>query len=673
MKRKNSISILVVILVFIFSIAGWYFYIRTGPRRIKHIVLISMDTTRADALSCYGNRFETTPNIDALAAEGILFENAIAPTPLTLPSHATMLTGTTPLCHGIHDNTYYQLNTSHVTLAEILKKTGFTTGAFISSFMLDSQFGLDQGFNCYNDDFEEVQASIGINERKAGETSRLACEWIDDHYQENMFLFLHFYDPHMKYEPPAPFDSMFTGSLQGMSSARKQFGLYMGEVAYTDHCIGQVIDKLKSLGIYDSTLIVVTADHGEMLGEHKEMTHGYFIYRSAVRVPLIFKLPDRSSPARITNTVGLADIVPAICSLLDIELSSHVQGKDISPYLTGNDSVDLQRQVYSESLTPTKYNCNTLLALTSDRYKYIQTSRPELYDLIENPAESNNLIALDPNLVAWGAQSKRSRLLRGRLQQIIEQTVKLDAHKTQLDDQLLARLESLGYVSSGIKDNFSFDHSLIDPKDRIVYHTLSARLIALLYEKNFEQARKISEQMISLHPELYKGHLNLGQVELAEKEYAMAVKSLLKAVQCDPNQYMSHGVLAVALFEQKQFDQSLFHVQEALRLNPRYFKALNTLARHARLMATSTEDKLYDPPRALELARQAVEQTPETQKGTALLRALAAAQAANGNFTEAIETARQAVRLAMTHGEKQLARDVQKEMKLYRNNTPYRE
>jgi len=665
-KTTHAKKIFMVILIIGLSVAGWYLNNNSGAPRIKHIVLISMDTTRADALSCYGNQYKTTANIDTLAAEGVLFENAIAPTPLTLPSHSTMLTGTTPLYHGIHDNILYQLDKSHVTLAEILKKKGFSTGAFIGSFMLDSQFGLAQGFDYYNDDFEEVQASIGINERKAGETSRLACEWIDDHYKENMFLFLHFYDPHMKYEPPEPYDSMFTDSAWETSSVIKQFGLYMGEIAYTDHCIGQVIDKLKSLGIFDSTLIVVTADHGEMLGEHKEITHGYFVYRSNIRVPLIFKLPGRSRPVRIKNTVGLVDIVPAICGLLGIELSWDVQGKDISPYLLQRDPVDLQRHVYSGNMLPTKYNCNTLLALVSDRYKYIQTTRPELYDIIADSKESNNLIEQQP---------KQARLLRGRLQQIIEQTVTSDGlgNKTEFDEESVARLESLGYVSGEIKEDFSFDQCMSDPKDLIVYHTLNTKITHMLMEEKFDKAREISEKMISLCPELYPGYLNLGRVALVEKDYVTAIESFNKSLACNWDQYRAHGLLSSALFEQKQFDKSLFHLQESLRLKPGDLKSLNSLAKHAWLRATSADDKYYDPPKALKLIGQAMELTPETKKRAGLLRALAAAHAANGNFPEAIENGRLAVQLAMTHGQKQMAREIQKQMKLYRNHTAYRE
>ena len=663
---EKTAKIFIVIFVITLAITGWYLYSNSGSRRIKHIVLISMDTTRADALSCYGNWYKTTANIDALAAEGVLFENAIAPIPLTLPSHSTMLTGTTPLHHGIHDNLEYRLNDSNVTLAEILKNNGFSTCAFISSFILDSQFGLDQGFAHYDDNLGSKQTSTGINERIGGETTRLACEWIDDHHKENMFLFVHFYDPHMDYNPPEPYDSMFTDSVWGMPPISQRQRSYLGEIAYTDHCLGQVIDKLKSLEIYDSTLIVITGDHGEMLGEHKEMTHAYFIYQSAVRVPLIFKLPGRSKPARIKKTVGLVDIVPAICSLLDIELSSDVQGEDISPYLLQDDPVGLQRHVYSETLIPTKYKCNTLLALVSDRYKYIQTTRPELYDIIEDPKERNNLIDQQP---------KQARLLKGRLQQIIEQTVTPDGldNTIEFDEETLERLESLGYVSGGIKEDFSFDQSMNDPKDLVDYHVLNMQVKPLILEEKFDEARKISEKMISLRPELYQGYLFLGHIAMAEKDYAAAITSFNKSIECDPDQHLAHGMLSEALFEHKQFDRSLFHVQESLRLKPGYFQSLNYLAMHAWLRATSKDDEYYDPPQALILIRQAMELIPETNKKAGLLRALAAAHAANGNFPEAIENARQALQQVMSLGQTQLAGDMLKEMKLYKNNKAYRE
>ena len=254
--------LLLGLIVIAIVMAGWFLFgLTKDTGEIRNVLLISIDTCRADYLSCYGYPRETTPNIDELAREGILFENVISPVPLTLPAHSSMLTGTIPPYHRVHNNIDYKLGLSNVTLAEILKEVGFTTSAFISSFIMDSQFGLDQGFDTYNDSFEKTYSSVGINERKAGETSRLAAQWLDEHKDESFFLFLHYYDPHKSYEPPKPFASKFPQNP------------YAGEIAYTDDYIGQVITRLKELGLYDSTLIIITSDHGEMLGEHGEPAH----------------------------------------------------------------------------------------------------------------------------------------------------------------------------------------------------------------------------------------------------------------------------------------------------------------------------------------------------------------------------------------------------------------
>jgi arylsulfatase A-like enzyme len=295
---------------------------RTWQEEIENIVLISIDTCRADYLSCYGYERKTTPNIDSVAEGSILFENVITPIPQTLPAHCSMLTGTTPLYHGIHDNLGYQLGPSNITLAEILSENGYKTGAVIGSFVLDSQFGLKQGFDSYSDHFEDEVTTGRFIERKAEEVSRFGIEWLQKNYNENFFLFLHYYDPHFRYEPPEPFASSFEDNL------------YAGEVAYTDHCIGQVIQKLKKLGVYDSTLLIITSDHGEMLGEHGEIEHGYFIYQSAIKVPLIIKLAGQNKPQKISHLASLNDIVPTICGLLGIQPPSCIQGKDLSVNFT---------------------------------------------------------------------------------------------------------------------------------------------------------------------------------------------------------------------------------------------------------------------------------------------------------------------------------------------------
>ncbi|MHC4215388.1 MAG: sulfatase, partial [Planctomycetota bacterium] len=315
-------------------------------REIRNVLLISIDTCRADRLSCYGYRRKTTPNIDAIAEEGILFENAITPATMTLPAHCSMLTGTIPPYHGVHDNPDYQLAESNVTLAEMLTDKGFTCGAAVSAFIMDSEFGLDQGFDVYDDRFDKEIKSLGTVERRGSELTDHAISWLQKHHNENFFLFLHYYDPHFPYEPPEPFGSKFIGNP------------YAGEVAYTDHCIGQVIKKLKELDLYDSTLLVITSDHGEALGEHSEGTHGYFVYQSTLKVPLIFKVPGRRKAVRITDDVSLIDIVPTICGLMEIPVPTWVQGRDLSRYFSKKSYSAPERYLYCESFIPTKYDCN---------------------------------------------------------------------------------------------------------------------------------------------------------------------------------------------------------------------------------------------------------------------------------------------------------------------------
>ncbi|UCD27446.1 MAG: sulfatase, partial [Planctomycetota bacterium] len=359
---------------------------RSSVSAIRHVVLISLDTCRADYLSCYGYARPTTPNIDALAKKGYLFSHAMTPIPLTLPAHASMLTGTIPPHHGKHENKDVYFDPSHVTLAVLLKDKGYHTGAFVGAQVLNGGLGLDRGFDTYDDSFAQ-------SERRAEEVNRAAFEWLEKQKDNPVFLFLHYYDPHDAYIPPEPFATTFKESL------------YAGEIAYTDHCIGQVFAKLKSLGMYESSLIIVTGDHGEMLGEHGETTHMYFIYESAIKVPLIYKLPGSSASQRIDDIAGIIDIVPTVCDLVEIEPPAGIQGKNLAGYFSNTPPESEDRVLYCESLYPTKYEGNTLLGLVSKRWKYIQTTRPELYDLQNDPGEQTNLAEAEP---------QRARILKDR-------------------------------------------------------------------------------------------------------------------------------------------------------------------------------------------------------------------------------------------------------------------
>ena len=515
-KHSKYFTVLALLLVVIIATGVWLLRRFVWPaREIDRIILISIDTCRADRLSCYGYSRQTTPNIDAVAAEGILFENTISPVPLTLPAHSSMLTGTIPPYHGVHNNVNYQLAKSNLTLAEILGANGFKTAAIVSAFVLDSKFGIAQGFDTYNDQFEEAHLTFGISERKGGEATRFALEWLEKQKGEKSFLFLHYFDPHFDYVPPEPFASRFADP-------------YAGEVAYVDHCIGQILSKLKELGLYDSTLIIITSDHGEMLGEHGEEEHGHSIYQSAIRVPLIFKLPWSQESQRISRLVGIVDIVPTICSMLGITVPQQVQGQDLSPYFDGKSPASAERQMYCETLEPLALGANSLLGIVNEGFKYIQTTRPELYDLINDPTESNNLVE---------TQQQRARIMKETLAQLLKQCLRKDATDSgiALDPQTIKRIESIGYLQGTTTDEpFKFDQSKKDPKDLIEFAMIYRRGIMLVHQKQYDQAITAFDKAIKLHPTLALPYENRGNAYLSKGKYDQAIRDFDQAIALDP-------------------------------------------------------------------------------------------------------------------------------------------
>jgi arylsulfatase A-like enzyme/Tfp pilus assembly protein PilF len=522
---------------------------RLTARPIRNVILISIDTCRADYLSCYGYPRKTTPNIDAIADAATLFENVISPVPLTLPAHCSMMTGTIPPHHGVHDNFNYWLHGRNVTLAEVLKENGFATAAFVSAFILDSQYAIDQGFDTYYDNFDPQPSRLEANERRADRTTRLALDWLNNHSREKFFLFVHYYDPHTEYEPPEPFASKFSDNL------------YAGEIAYTDHYIGRVIEKLKSLGIFDSSLVIITSDHGEMLGEHGEDDHGYFIYQSALKVPLIFKLPGQRIPQRVKEAVGLVDIAPTVCSLLGIAPPGPLHGRDLSVYLRGDTISPPKRFIYAESLYPTKCGGNSLLAVVGDRYKYIQTTRPELYDIQLDPAESENLILLRPDL---------ARMLREQLKQTLEESVrklKSDAGPAP-DEETIRRLQSLGYVTGPVSEEFDFDSDRQDPKDLLDFYMSKTRVNRLMKHQNLDEARALCEQLLLQRPDSHGIYRALGQIAAEKGETQKAIPYMLRSLQLNPNQADLHNHLAMILASQNRHAEAIDHFIKSLELNP---------------------------------------------------------------------------------------------------------
>ncbi|KPJ66322.1 MAG: hypothetical protein AMJ43_08485 [Coxiella sp. DG_40] len=547
------------------------------PEEIHHILLISIDTCRADYLSCYGYPRKTTPNIDAVAKEGILFSNALTPIPLTLPAHASMLTGTNPPYHGVHNNVGYKLSESNRIIAEILRWDGYSTGAIISAFVIDAQFGLNQGFDYYNDEFVDPIESFFFNERRGGEASQFACDWFEKHQNEPSFLFLHYFDPHEKYDPPEPFATLFKNNL------------YAGEIAYTDYCIGDVIKKLKDLNLYDSTLIIITGDHGELLGEHGELTHGYFIYHSALHVPLIIKVPKGPKGEKIDDVVALVDIVPTICGLLKISPPPTIHGIDLSPliYKKGKINKD-QRYIFSESLTPTEYDCTPLLGVVNGHWKYIQAPRPELYDLDKDRKENNNLVDKDP---------KRAQLLQNHLKLILQEQLRSEQMDTKvaLDEQTRERLESLGYIGTGaLNEDFNFDSTKNEPKDSIQLHQQTMMVRVLIVIKRFTEAENICRTMLEKLPDYILTYYFLGEIAMARNNAAEAIEYYSKFLsQIDSAGHRDfEGNLPVflnnpvyrachntgATFAQlENFEKAIEFYNKALQLDPAAPKTYNKL------------------------------------------------------------------------------------------------
>ena len=570
-------GILLVLLLVVVVAAVWFFHASKFSAKKPHrVILISIDTCRADYLSCYGYPRQITPNIDAIAKEGILFENALAPIPLTLPAHCSMLTGTYPLYHGVHDNLDYSFAEFNTTIAEILRARGYSTAAVVSSFVLDKKFGTHQGFDTYNDRFIEPIGPRDSLQRRGEEASRFACSYLDQHADVPFFLFLHYFDPHDAYIPPEPFASEYADNL------------YAGEIAYTDYCIAQVIDKLKSLDLYDSTLIVIVGDHGEALGDHGETYHGYYIYQSAVRVPFILRPPECREPKAVQNIVSLVDVVPTILGYLGIDVPAHVQGVDLSPFSAGKIPVKNDRYVYCESFEGTKYGSNPLLGLVDERFKYIETTRPELYDLTHDLLEQNNLVK---------KEQKRARLMKGRLQEMMSRLIDVrstDA-STELDEQTRTRLESLGYVGIAPADiNLELDPNKPDPKDLLAYSEYMNQISRLVMYNHFDQAEAICEKMLRDFPQMPHTYLELGRINFKSRQFVQSILhnsrylAIVAQQDAQPSEnfafyplnpiFAAHRMLGSSYHQLQQYDKAVEHYTAALFIKPERPDVHNNIA-----------------------------------------------------------------------------------------------
>ena len=494
----------------------------SGPnapvRDVKNVVIISVDTCRADRLSCYGFSKATTPNIDAVARDGVLFLRAQTTNSLTLPAHSSMMTGTLPPVHGVRNNYNYRLGESQVTLAETFQDNGYQTAAVVSAFTLASQFGLNQGFDVYNDFFlrKHDPRAPRFLERPADEVTQAAITWLEKNHEEPFFLFVHYFDPHQPLQPPKEFAKRFPGDP------------YAAEIAYTDDQIGLLLEKLTSLGLYDSATIVITSDHGEGLGEHGEETHGYFVYQSTNHVPLVIKpstggLSGVSRGAKIEQPVSVIDIPPTVLAAVGLETPGHMQGLDLGPCFAGEQPPENDRPVYCESLKPTMFGCSPLRSIVHDRWQYVWSVNSELYDLDKDPKQKNNVIDEYPEIVtALHIQLTGAMEHQGGSQQ--------RGTTQSLDESDRARLQSLGYVGGAVSDAVELDSSMCDPKEFIWFYTRLQEVEGHIVIGHLEEAKKLCELLLKSEPGLFRAHQLLANVAERQGRPDDAIKHYTDAV-----------------------------------------------------------------------------------------------------------------------------------------------
>jgi len=602
MKSKRFFAVSTFIVIGMLA-AGVMWFKKNRTRPPERIILISIDTLRADHLSCYGYRHRTTPVIDAFAESAILFENCFSLIPLTLPAHSSMLTGIIPPTHGVHDNLNMALSDSVLTLPEILQEQGYSTYGIISANVLNNYYGLDQGFDVYDDTFENERGKeMRVPQRFADETATHALKWLEDNQQEKMFMFIHFYDPHDDYEPPPPYDKQFVRP-------------YDGEIAYTDYWVGQILSKLKTLDLYDDALIVIIGDHAELLGEHQEVSHGYYIYHNVLHVPLIIKPAGKASARRVRDNATLIDIAPTLLSQCEIAVPAEMQGVDLSDYFNRDNHTIPDRAIFNQSLYPTKYNGNSLLGIFYNQWHYIQTTRPELYNHETDPGELVNLIAREP---------KRAHFLQGKLAEILDAAVRADRENPVA---MIKTLETLGYVGGSVDADFTFDQEKPDPKDLLDLHHRVQKIMVLSHEEDYEEAIQQCRQVLKEHPDIAEIYRILSVVYMKMESYDQAIDALQQQLALQPENSNALKILSEAYIQNKDYSKAFEIVETILKQDPQDAGAILVLAR------IHIEQASYD--QAIELLQKELALQPDD---TYILKFLAEAFFLSEDYPRAKET-----------------------------------
>lgn len=527
-SRRGPLAVVVVLAV----IVGAFLFARSRaslPRNPKlSVLLISIDTLRADALGVYGNATVATPWIDRLANDGVRFDAARAHNVVTFPSHANILSGQYPLTHGVRDNTGFRFPQSVPTLATRLKDRGFATGAFVSAFVLDSRFGLDRGFDVYDDRTAgmERQSPFMVPDRGGAETVAAAMRWVDAQAGKQTFTFVHLYDPHFPYRPAEPFAS------------RHRDAPYYGEVEAADAALEALLRPILEGPRGQDTLVVLTSDHGESLGEHGESTHGIFAYDATLHVPLIVRLPGVSGRV-VKSPVRHVDIVPTILDALGVAIPGDLAGRSLWPLALGGDA-PASFSSYFESLSPSlNQGWAPLRGLFDGRFKYIDLPLPELYDIGADPKELKNLVAGEPERLA---------ALRSALTRVREGDRGIT--RGEEDKAAVEKLRALGYVGAAQpapqKDRYT---EADDPKKLIGIDARNRDVVTLFMDGKIEQAIALARANLKERPDMAGASLQLAYLERERGNLAEAVVAARHAVQLKPLDSEAVSLLGAYLTE----------------------------------------------------------------------------------------------------------------------------
>jgi arylsulfatase A-like enzyme/Flp pilus assembly protein TadD len=539
----------------IFLSQGWA---APAAKPKPNVILITIDTVRADHLGCYGYKDIQTPTIDALARDGILFERAISQVPLTWPSHAAILTGTYPFQNGVQDFTGQPLAPQFRSIAQAFKQRGYATGAVVSAFVLDRSWGLARGFDYYDDAFSAetfTKKDIGLVDRRAAESVTHALQWLQKTPHRPFFLWLHLYDPHNPYDPPAPYGSDYRGHP------------YDGEIAYADHELGRLITWLKRNQLYDRTAIALLSDHGESLGEHGEAEHGFFIYNSTVHVPLIVKMPAGSGvrPGRVSRPVETTSVAPALLEAAG--LKDDIAKQFASPSLFAKDAAQ-QDAAYSETFYPfSSFGWSPLHSLETSRYHYIDAPEPELYDLTADPDEKTNLAK---------PQVATASVFKEKLQQRSKATANIasGSESSSLNPEALEKLRALGYVAYRAPVSAEeLAAGLPDPKSKLWEFNSILKAADSFKAGNVSDGEAVLAKIRESDPKMYIVPFMLGENYLRRSDWENAAAELQKCLELNPNFDQAMAGLARALAGLEKPDEAMQWLDKALKFNPQNYRA----------------------------------------------------------------------------------------------------